>query len=751
VLINEVAWAGTLASASDEWIELWNTTAHTIDLEGWSLTDDDDIHIRLQGMIAPYSYFLLERTDDATIADITADLVYTGSLNNSGDTLRLLDLRGQTIDSANADGGGWTSGSSATRASMERRGGTDIPGNWGSFTGSGGNGSDAAGFPIQGTPGRLNSVLLATPLPPTPTTSPAPPSSTPFPGFPAGVVLINEIAWAGTIASASDEWIELHNTSPQTIDLAGWQLTDGDDLQITLSGTIHSYGYFLLERSDDQTVASIPADQTYNGSLHNAGERLSLRDPAGNLIDSADGSSGWPAGDAPSRASMERLGGQDGPGNWMTYMGTTPTAFDFEGTGIPGTPRSLNSPFLQTPVPSPSSTPTSPPVSAGAVIINEVAWAGTLASASDEWIELLYLTSFDIDLSGWRITDGMDINVPLQGVLPPYGYFLLERSDDRTISDMPADLIYTGGLSNAGERLALFDPSGRTIDTANASGRSWPAGDVDSRASMERRGGGDQPGNWGTFTGFHGGGRDADGRPIQGSPGRQNSLFFPTPAPTWIPGRVVINEVLIRPHYDWNGDGKINTGDEFIELYNQGPHTVDLEGWYLDDIPSGGSRPYQLRGIRVGPDSFFVLFHSRTRISLNDTGDSVRLLAPDERVIDSISYLRFRAYNLSYGRLPDGSHHLRYGLWPTARMPNMLFNEDDRRPSLSILPCGSGRDLDPVIERYPRSPYLLGRMAQLGHLRCPPLDPVLPAPPRPFFGLPAPDMTLRGYLPRREG
>lgn len=37
VVINEVAWGGTAANFSHEWIELYNTTAETISLNGWQL------------------------------------------------------------------------------------------------------------------------------------------------------------------------------------------------------------------------------------------------------------------------------------------------------------------------------------------------------------------------------------------------------------------------------------------------------------------------------------------------------------------------------------------------------------------------------------------------------------------------------------------------------------------------------------------------------------------------------------------
>jgi len=335
----------------------------------------------------------------------------------------------------------------------------------------------------------------------------------------------------------------------------------------------------------------------------------------------------------------------------------------------------------ETPTPSGSPTPPTlfPPQ---AVLINEIAWAGTVASANDEWIELHNPGPDAIDLTGWRLSDGGDISFTLSGSLPGYGYLLLERTDDTTVSDLGADRIYTGSLRNTGEQLELLGPAGEIVDTANSAGGGWPAGDTDTRASMERRGGTDLPGNWATFSGYFGTGLDAGGNPIQGTPRQANSLFFPTPTPTGIPSRVVINEVLIRPRHDWEGTGGVTTADEFIELYNPGRMDVYLKGWWLDDGSGGGSSPFDLPGVTIPAKGYAVFFRTQTKIALNDTGDTVRLLAPDERVIDEISYLSVRAANLSFGRLPDGSDHLRYGLWPTPRHANLLFEEPTpQRPS----------------------------------------------------------------------
>jgi len=195
---------------------------------------------------------------------------------------------------------------------------------------------------------------------------------------------------------------------------------------------------------------------------------------------------------------------------------------------------------------------------------------------------------------------------------------LCERTDDTTVSDLGADRIFTGSLRNTGEQLELLGPAGEIVDTANSAGGGWPAGHADSRASMERRGGTGLFGDWATFSGYFGNGLDAGGNPIQGTPRQANSLFFATPTPTAIPGRIVINEVLIRPRYDWEGTGGVTSADEFIELYNPGYLDVYLKGWWLDDGSGRGSSPFDLPGVTIPSKGYAVFFRTQTKIQSGD-------------------------------------------------------------------------------------------------------------------------------------
>jgi phosphatidylserine/phosphatidylglycerophosphate/cardiolipin synthase-like enzyme len=145
--------------------------------------------------------------------------------------------------------------------------------------------------------------------------------------------VISEIAWMGTTIDANDEWIELYNPTNKIIQLNGWTLKAVDGTpNIPLTGSINPGDTYLLERTDDTTVTGIAADQVYTGALSNTGEAIELVNSS-NLV--SDSISQWYAGDAGSRATMERKSTSaigDDPQNWQTSS----TSYD-TGFGTPGT------------------------------------------------------------------------------------------------------------------------------------------------------------------------------------------------------------------------------------------------------------------------------------------------------------------------------------------------------------------------------------------------------------------------------
>jgi hypothetical protein len=362
-------------------------------------------------------------------------------------------------------------------------------------------------------------------------------------------------------------------------------------------------------------------------------------------------------------------------------------------------------------LPPPSPTPTPSPLS---VIINEVAWAGTLASANDEWIELYNPGLIAYNLNGWtlRTTSG-SLNVTLSGTINAGGYFLLERLDDDVVKGVPANQIYTGSLSDNGEVLRLLTSTSKTVDTANSDSGAWPAGCISSvrgnqpctvsgnTASMERRGSiTDGFFAWSTYANpsappYPNPLRyDRDGNLIYGTPGQVNwgpsvvltptakpptetPVRKPTSTPAPLVGRMIINEYLPRPGFDWNQDGLINVQDEFIEIKNLGPVDVSLNGWTLDDVADQGSAPYKIPAMTVKPGQRVVFYGSKTGILLSDGGDTVRLLNSSGKVIDAHTYSIAKEADRSWCRFPDAINNIywRENCLPTPGLVNALAGE----------------------------------------------------------------------------
>jgi hypothetical protein len=273
-------------------------------------------------------------------------------------------------------------------------------------------------------------------------------------------VIISEVAWMGTTTSTpNNEWIELSNPTSEPFDLNGWTLVAEDGTpSIALSGIIPAGGHFLLERTSDETVPGITADQIYTGALSNSGEHLILRDRGGTIIDSVDGSSGWPAGDNATKQTMER--GADG--NWLTSLnpGGTPKAPNSvwqtsESPSPSSSPPPTPSPSpTPTPTPSPLVTPVPPPQTppppttfTGTLRLSEILPDPRGNDREGEFVEIENTGESEVSLDGWQIRSGTSLK--LTGRLAPHGLRAFLASE----TNLPT-------LSNSGDTVELIDPIG---------------------------------------------------------------------------------------------------------------------------------------------------------------------------------------------------------------------------------------------------------------------------------------------------
>ena len=156
----------------------------------------------------------------------------------------------------------------------------------------------------------------------------------------------------------------------------------------------------------------------------------------------------------------------------------------------------------------------------------------------------------------------------------------------------------------------------------------------------------------------------------------------PTPAPP--PPLVAINEFVPRPGHDWNNDGVVNTGDEYIELLNHGVIDVNLSGYRLDDEANIGSEPYSLPSITLKPGERIVFYGRETGLLLSDGGDGVRLLKPNGQLADAYNYSVVRFPDQSYCRLPDngGLDDWNEHCFPTPGLQNSLSERRVNPPTI---------------------------------------------------------------------
>ncbi len=277
-----------------------------------------------------------------------------------------------------------------------------------------------------------------------------------------GAVIINEIAWMGTDISYNDEWIELYNTSDNSINLDGWVLKAEDRTpEIALTGTISAKGFYLLERTDDETVPEISVNLIYKGALGNKGEDLKLYDNSGNLIDEVDCSDGWPAGDNKTKQTMERTDSTEtgSPQGWQTSQnpGGTPKA---ENSSLPIQPAEDSPPLAETQdeklpeVGPPAAEPVSYPTR---VVFSEILPSPEGPDAENEWIEIFNQNNFEVDISGWKIKDKegkITIYTFSAGTkISTLGYLVLERPETKIT------------LNNSGEGLDFIYPNGEIGDS----------------------------------------------------------------------------------------------------------------------------------------------------------------------------------------------------------------------------------------------------------------------------------------------
>lgn len=124
-----------------------------------------------------------------------------------------------------------------------------------------------------------------------------------------GAVVINEIHHNPDVKTELVEFIELHNTEASPVNLGGWTLGSAVDYTFPAGTTIAAGGYIVVTENTNafRTKFGLAALGPWVGSLNNFGERVVLRNAAGQIVDEVDYGLGfpWPTVGDPPGASIE--------------------------------------------------------------------------------------------------------------------------------------------------------------------------------------------------------------------------------------------------------------------------------------------------------------------------------------------------------------------------------------------------------------------------------------------------------------
>lgn len=198
----------------------------------------------------------------------------------------------------------------------------------------------------------------------------------------------------------------------------------------------------------------------------------------------------------------------------------------------------------------------------------------------------------------------------------------------------------------------------------------------------------------------------------------QVSTTLRAPTPTRVPTLppppplIAINEFVPRPGSDWNNDGVVNQGDEYIELLNHGVIPVNLSGYRLDDEANIGSNPFSLPSVTLQPGERIVFYGSQTGLLLSDGGDGVRLLRPNGQLMDAYNYFVVYYPDQAFCRLPDngGADDWNENCFPTPGLKNSLSGSILRPPARE----DASQPLCPIADTLPEE-FVIAECAPFGN------------------------------------
>jgi hypothetical protein len=331
------------------------------------------------------------------------------------------------------------------------------------------------------------------------------------PGFPGGIVLINEVMY--NPATNEPEWIEVVNVSGEEINIKNWSVSDVLPTPtknfITNDNVILQPEEYIVITKDTSLFNSAHPEVTAKvfgsifGTLGNTADGVIIYDFRDGIIDSLFYRSSW--GGAKG-LSLERISLEEATNdstNWTTSLSPKGST--------PGAPNSIGN---------------VPNYNRNDLVINEIMFDP--GNDNCEFIEFLNLGGDSVNVGGWKIEDENGNAFKLSQfptMVPNNSYFILAADsliESKYNLDESALRTIVGvsslGLVNTGELILLKDVKGNVIDSVFYSDKWHNDNFVSTKnISLERINpnlGANDPNNWSSSV-----------APIGATPGKQNSIY----------------------------------------------------------------------------------------------------------------------------------------------------------------------------------------------------------------------------------
>jgi hypothetical protein len=407
------------------------------------------------------------------------------------------------------------------------------------------------------------------------------------------------------------EFIELKNCSSNILPIAGLQFDEGIYATVPEGVYLPPGGFYVMITHRplfDARYPNAPAGERYLGKLDNAGERITLRDAYGNVIESFRYESSWyPLTDGTGYSLVRRVPYGD-PNESNAWRAST-----FE-DGSPGAD--------------------DPDVDAGSIVINEV--LAHAAPPLETAIELYNTTTTNINLGGWYLSDNAGdlqrYHIAANTLAPATGFVMLYEYQFSGGTDMAARI----ALSPSGGVVCLTSPEMTPLYHV-----VQQYGPSEKGVSLGRYRRGDGSVVFVALSNITFGSGVGPDDPAALSNVFRTGMGAPNAPPKV--GPIVVSEFMYHP-----GPGAY----EFIELANIGPTNVVLGGpisapWRLEDdtatmyvCPTGTVLQPSSWAVIVGKDVNPAMFRALYNIdptipvlgpcvrALGNSGDAIRLFKP---------------------------------------------------------------------------------------------------------------------------